>query len=88
MRHNFGAQYRHVRIRPLEKKDIELLRYGIPSPLNPHPSPLNLHIFPDNDAPGEHLFRTLREHLPQTVRHQLPAGCKDFSDFYLQNVNL
>ncbi len=72
----------------LKDKDIELLRYGIPSPLNPHPSPLNLHIFPDNDAPGEHLFLTLREHLPQTVRHQLPAGCKDFSDFYLQNVNL
>lgn len=26
MRHNFGAQFRHVRIRPLAKKDIELLR--------------------------------------------------------------
>ena len=40
-------------------------------------------MFPDNDVPGERLFLQLREVLPSLVRHQLPAGCKDFSDYYL-----
>ena len=43
-------------------------------------------MYPDQDEPGEHLFLQLREVLPSLVRHQLPAGCKDFSDYYLQNV--
>jgi len=41
------------------------------------------HMWPDNDAPGERLFLQLQEVLPDLVRHQLPVGCKDFSDYYL-----
>ena len=40
-------------------------------------------MYPDNDAPGERLFLQLKEVLPSLVRHQLPVGCKDFSDYYL-----
>ena len=40
-------------------------------------------MFPDRDAPGEHLFLQLKEVLPSLVHHQLPPGCKDFSDYYL-----
>ena len=71
----------------LSKKDKELL-----STLNPpldqrslarqEPS-IKFAMFPDNDVPGERLFLQLREVLPSLVRHQLPAGCKDFSDYYL-----
>ena len=34
-------------------------------------------------APGERLFLQLRERLPTLVHHQLPLGCKDYSDYYL-----
>ena len=37
----------------------------------------------NRDAPGERLFMQLKEVLPQLVHHQLPPGCKDFSDYYL-----
>ena len=47
---------------------------------------LNLHICPDQDEPGERLYLELKERLPQLVRHQLPEGCKDFSDYYLQTL--
>ena len=40
-------------------------------------------MYPDNDEPGYRLFLQLQEVLPNLVHHQLPAGCKDFSDFYL-----
>ena len=40
-------------------------------------------MWPDNDAPGERLFQQLQEVLPSLVRHQLPVGCKDFSDYYV-----
>lgn len=40
-------------------------------------------MFPDQDEPGERLFLQLREVLSSLVRHQLPAGCKDFSEYYL-----
>ena len=43
---------------------------------------LNVHIYPDQDAPGEALFLALRELLPQIVRHQLPEGCKDFGELW------
>ena len=64
----------------LTRKDKELL-----SSLNPQPSSLRLHfaMYPDQDEPGERLFLQLREVLPSLVRHQLPAGCKDFSEYYL-----
>ena len=42
-------------------------------------------MYPDNDAPGERLFLQLKEVLPSLVRHQLPVGCKDFSDYYLKH---
>ena len=45
-------------------------------------------MFPDNDLPGEKLFLQLQKVLPSLVRYQLPAGCKDFSDYYLQHVKM
>ena len=41
------------------------------------------HMFPDRDAPGERLFLQLQKVLPGLVHHQLPMGCKDFSDYFL-----
>ncbi|WP_288278184.1 toprim domain-containing protein [uncultured Prevotella sp.] len=69
----------------LSKKDIEVLgtlnlELGTP-----------FHIFPDQDAAGEQLYNRLVEasihHGFTLVRHQLPAGCKDFSDYYLKFSN-
>lgn len=45
---------------------------------------IDWHMFPDRDAPGESLFMQLKEILPQLVHHQLPPGCKDFSEYYLK----
>ena len=61
----------------LTKKDIEQL-----SIINSQLS-ISFHMYPDNDVPGERLFLQLQEVLPSLVRHQLPPGCKDFSDYYL-----
>ena len=61
----------------LSKKDVELL-----STLNAQLS-TQFHIYPDQDVPGERLFLQLREVLPSIERHQLPPGCKDFSEYYL-----
>ena len=44
---------------------------------------ISFHMYPDNDVPGERLFLQLKEVLPNLVRHQLPQGCKDFSEYYL-----
>ena len=44
-------------------------------------------MWPDNDAPGERLFLQLKEVLPSLVHHQLPAGCKDFSEYYLSSLS-
>ena len=41
-------------------------------------------MYPDRDGPGERLFLQLKEVLPNLVHHQLPPGCKDFSDYYLK----
>ena len=62
----------------LSPKDKELL-----SILNTKLS-TEFHMFPDADAPGERLFLQLQKVLPALVHHQLPLGCKDFSDYYLQ----
>ena len=43
----------------------------------------SFHMFPDRDAPGERLFMQLREVLPGLQHHQLPVGCKDFSEYYV-----
>ena len=61
----------------LKRKDVEHLS------LITHHLSLHLHMFPDRDEPGERLFMQLKELLPSLVHHQLPPGCKDFSDFYL-----
>ena len=61
----------------LSKKDVKLL-----DTLS-HDLETSFHMWPDNDAPGERLFLQLQEVLPDLVRHQLPVGCKDFSDYYL-----
>ena len=44
------------------------------------------HMFPDKDAPGERLFMQLKEILPQLEHHQLPPGCKDFSDYFVTSI--
>ena len=63
----------------LTQKDIEQL-----SIINSQLS-ISYHMFPDRDAPGERLFLQLKEVLPSLVHHQLPLGCKDFSEKYLKD---
>ncbi|MBQ6209325.1 MAG: hypothetical protein IJK42_06080 [Prevotella sp.] len=41
------------------------------------------HMYPDRDEPGERLFLQLQKVLPNLVHHQLPTGCKDYSEYYL-----
>lgn len=62
----------------LKPKDLEPLRGR------------ELHIYPDNDEPGEKLYQSL---IPVAIslgccliRHQLPEGCNDFSDYYRTKV--
>ena len=64
----------------LSKKDVELLQ-TLSSELS-----VRYEMYPDRDAPGERLFMQLKEVLPQLVHHQLPPGCKDFSDYYLSAI--
>ena len=45
---------------------------------------IKLNMWPDCDTPGERLFLQLKEVLPDLVRHQLPEGCKDYSDYFLR----
>ena len=48
------------------------------------------HIFPDQDKAGEQLYERLLQasihHGFTLVRHQLPMGCKDFSEYYLLSL--
>ena len=64
----------------LSKKDKELL-VSLGQELG-----TSFHMWPDNDVPGERLFLQLKEVLPSLVRHQLPPGCKDFSEYYLRRL--
>lgn len=41
-------------------------------------------MYPDQDLPGETLFRQLQNLLPAIEHHQLPAGCKDFAEYYIK----
>ena len=63
----------------------------IPPPSSLIPRPSSLHIYPDQDIPGEKLYLQLTLLATQAglplVRHSLPVGCKDFSDYYLLSVN-
>lgn len=61
----------------LKQKDIDLLS-SLRSPLS-----TEFHMYPDRDEPGERLFLQLQKVLPSLVHHQLPPGCKDFSEYYL-----
>ena len=45
---------------------------------------IKLNMWPDADVPGERLFLQLKEVLPNLVRHQLPPGCKDYSEYFLR----
>ena len=49
-----------------------------------------LHIYPDQDIPGEKLYLQLTLLSAQAgltlIRHSLPAGCKDYSEYYLLTV--
>lgn len=65
----------------LKREDIELISRPLRESWRG-----SLHMFPDNDEPGERLFLQLRDLLPQIVRHQLPADCKDFSEAYLKKL--
>lgn len=51
-----------------------------------------LHIYPDQDIPGEKLYLQLTLLATQAgltlIRHSLPQGCKDYSDFYMKHLNL
>ncbi|MDO4992167.1 MAG: CHC2 zinc finger domain-containing protein [Prevotellaceae bacterium] len=49
------------------------------------PPDSQLHMYPDQDAPGERLYLELKEKFPSLVHHQLPEGIKDFSDYYKSN---
>ena len=62
----------------LKRKDVEQLS------LIHHQLSIVPHMYPDRDEPGERLFLQLKEVLPNLVHHQLPPGCKDFSDYYLK----
>lgn len=44
----------------------------------------DLHIFPDQDEAGLSLYFELKTALPRLVYHQLPANCKDLSEYYLR----
>ena len=68
----------------LSKKDVELLNGLNSSPRGEDGRGLCCHMYPDNDVPGERLFLQLKEVLPSLERHQLPVGCKDFSEYYLK----
>ena len=63
----------------LTQKDKEML-----SQLS---STISFHMYPDQDEPGERLFLQLQQVLPNLQHHQLPKGCKDFSDYYKLKID-
>ena len=64
----------------LTKKDVEQLSI-IHSQLS-----TSFHMYPDQDEPGERLFLQLQQVLPNLQHHQLPKGCKDFSEFFTLRI--
>ena len=74
----------------LSKKDIEQLSMVrssfarlLPKGRKNVQCSITFHMYPDRDEPGERLFLQLQQFLPSLVHHQLPPGCKDFSEYYL-----
>jgi hypothetical protein len=47
-------------------------------------------MYPDQDEAGERLYQALSERLndygSMIMRVQLPDGCKDYSDYYLKQI--
>ena len=72
----------------LSKTDIELLSALNSSPKQGRPGGVTFHMYPDRDAPGERLFLQLQKVLPSLVHHQLPPGCKDYSEYYLKKLRV
>ena len=70
----------------LSRKDKELLSGLCSNGACEAGEGVSFHMYPDCDEPGERLFLQLQKLLPSLVHHQLPAGCKDFSDYYLTLV--
>lgn len=70
----------------LKPQDLDPLIRLSSSACPEHVEGLSLNMFPDADTPGERLYLKLKELLPNLVRHQLPSGCKDYSDYYLSQV--
>lgn len=72
----------------LKPQNLEILK-RVPA-LNQASTPLMLHIYPDQDEAGERLYHQLTGVCTQLgfalIRHQLPEGCKDFSDYYQRKV--
>ena len=64
----------------LKKKDAELLE-TLCLKLE-----TKFEMYPDRDEPGERLFLQLQKFLPNLKHHQLPQGCKDYSEYYLKKV--
>ncbi len=62
----------------LHKKDVKLI------------ATKNLYMYPDQDVAGERLYQALSERLndygSMIMRVQLPDGCKDYSDYYLKQI--
>lgn len=56
-------------------------------------SGISFHMYPDRDLPGERLFLQLNTFLTPpsggqgVFHHQLPPGCKDFSELYVSQNN-
>ena len=65
----------------LKRKDLDQL-LSFSSSLS-----LSFHMAPDRDEPGERLFLQLQKVLPNLEHHQLPIGCKDYSDYYVKMKN-
>lgn len=66
----------------LNSDDLQLLKdHGV----------TNLHIYPDRDAAGEKLYKRLVSAATEIgacfVRHELPQGAKDYSDYYKTLIN-
>ena len=71
----------------LTREDMELLKSLGTSPYGEDGRGLSFHMYPDRDEPGERLFLQLQKVLPNLTHHQLPPGCKDYSDYYLKLKN-
>ena len=65
----------------LSKNDLEILS-SLSSSLS-----LTFHIYPDKDSAGESLYQKLLSAANDIgfclIRHDLPEGCKDFSDYWV-----